>query len=175
MTVSIFVIFFPTNHTIEESVTALSTIYNVTIVVFGGLLTYFVFFNHSFSVNSALEKTMEKMNDPPPNVLNSIQENKWDNLTEEAKAVEVMTALTKNILRHTGEGGGSGGGDGEGGDNGGGDEEGGSNGGGDERGGGSGGGGGDGVVNGSGGSGRNRNHLHRICPCFCKRCDYERL
>ena len=70
-TVAAFVVYFPTNtHFIEESVTALSTIYNGVIVLIGGLLAYklgLFYFGSSFSISGALEKVMVQMNTPPFN------------------------------------------------------------------------------------------------------------
>ena len=82
------------------------------IVLIGGLLAYKVFFSSSFSINGAPEKTMDQMNEPPPNVLNPIPNTAWNTLPEKEKVVKVMNALIKNILHHTGGGSDSGGGNG---------------------------------------------------------------
>ena len=57
--VTSFVAFFPTNHSIEQSITALTTISNGAIFL-GGLLAYKFFFN---GTNGVQEKSTNQMND----------------------------------------------------------------------------------------------------------------
>ena len=92
-TVATFIVHFPTNNFIEESVTALTTTYNGAIILFGGLLAYklgLFYFSSSFSINCALRKAIDQMNTPPSN---PIQMNEWNELTDEGKLVKVMKAF----------------------------------------------------------------------------------
>ena len=95
-TIATVITFFPTNNFIEESVTALTSIYNGAIVLIGGLLAYKIglfYFGSSLSISGALEKVMDQMNTPPFNPFNPIQMNEWNELTDEGKLARVMKAL----------------------------------------------------------------------------------
>lgn len=95
VTITIFFIYFPTNHSIEQSVTALTTIYNGAIVLFGGLLAYKLFFSSSFSITGVLEKAMDQMNLPPSVQFSPIHVTNWNELTNEGKMVEVIKTLIR--------------------------------------------------------------------------------
>ena len=105
-TVATFIVHFPTNNFIEESVTALTTIYNGAIILFGGLLAYklgLFYFSSSFSINGALRKAINQMNNPPPNPI------PWNELTDEGKLAKVMKAIIdKEAKIPVSEGGGNG-------------------------------------------------------------------
>ena len=93
VTITIFFIYFPTNHSIEQSVTALTTIYDGAIVLFGGLLAYKLFFSTSFSITGVLEKAMDQMNLPPSVQFSPVHVTNWNELTNEGKMVEVIKTL----------------------------------------------------------------------------------
>ena len=97
VTVAIFVAVFPTNNFIEQSVTALTTIYNGAIVLFGGLLAYKLFFSSSFSITGVLEKAMNLL---PPVQFSPVHVTNWNELTNEGKMVEVIkTLIHKETLK----------------------------------------------------------------------------
>ena len=83
VTITIFFIYFPSNHSIEQSVTALKILYNGAIVLLGGVLAYTFFFKSSFSINDVLEKTMEEMTTSPFISLSPVQvsQEEWNGLT----------------------------------------------------------------------------------------------
>ena len=95
---AVFIYYIPINHSIEESVNGVQTIYNGAVLLIGGLIAYNIgwFYYHSkkFSVEGAMQKAMKEMKENPfGRDPNQYVEEGWDVLSEEDRMKEIMKAL----------------------------------------------------------------------------------
>ena len=95
---AVFIYYIPINHSIEESINGVQTIYNGAVLLIGGLIAYNIgwFYYHSkkFSVEGAMQKAMKEMKENPfGRDPNQYVEEAWDVLSEEDRMKEIMKAL----------------------------------------------------------------------------------
>ena len=98
ITMTIFVVNAPVNHSIEAAAGGVDTVYNSMVVIVGALIAYRIgwhYLGYSFSIEKALEIAMKEMKATPFHPDNST---KWATMNREGRLSEVMKAL---IYRHT--------------------------------------------------------------------------
>ena len=95
---AVFIYYIPINHSIEESINGVQTIYNGAVLLIGGLIAYnigwFYYHSNKFSVEGAMQKAMKEMKKNPfgRDPIQYVEEG-WDVLSEEDRMKEIMKAV----------------------------------------------------------------------------------